>query len=77
MSEALNDLLASMREHPAFPELLKSIPSADIKPYRRTPASESPEAQKDDWIFRSGRHFQHQCWVTFLTEGETSQQEKS
>lgn len=74
MSAGLRDLLDFMRQHPAFPELLKAVDAPLVKSFK---PSESPDAQTADWIFRSGRRLQHECWRQFLTEGNPSQQEKS
>ena len=79
----LRDLLERMREHPAFGELLSALEAPGIKGYRPS-KDEGPEAQKADWVFRSGRRQQHELWRQFLAthvppEGEAkpSQQEKS
>lgn len=67
MNAALQDLLNRMREHPAFPELLKTIDDPSIKTFK---PSGDAAAQTSEWIFRSGRSFQHDAWKQFLTEGE-------
>lgn len=83
MSAALNDLLRTMREHPAFDELLNTLNPPPLTLY-------SPQNGKDaasqgaDYIFRSGLHRQHIQWREFLTayvsptgESQPSHQEKS
>lgn len=65
---ALQDLLEWLREHPAFPELLKLIESnAAIKPYRPDTTDEAAQ-QQADWIFRSGRQYQTQVVKELLTK---------
>lgn len=72
MSKALNELLFTIRQHPAFNELLTAIEPPVVKQYRPT---EAPDAQYADFIYRSGRRLQHESWRQFLI-GDTSQQEK-
>lgn len=72
MTPALEDLLNRMREHPAFPELLKAVEPPEARDYRE---SQDAGKQQSDWIFRSGRRVQQRLWTQFLTEGEASQQE--
>lgn len=58
LSPGLEDLLASMREHPAFPDLLALIDSSapGIKPY--APGHNTADLQTATWIFNSGRQVQ-------------------
>lgn len=56
-----------MRQHEAFPELLKAVEAPEPKAYSPTKAGSVAE-QQADWIFRSGRKAQHQLWQAFLTE---------
>ena len=83
MSAALNDLLAYMREHPAFPELLDVLNPPALALYSANSKKDSA-TQGADWIFGSGRHRQHLLWREFLTsyvsptgESQPSHQEKS
>lgn len=71
-SEGLRELLAYLREHPCFPELMAQLESPTIKSYK---PSEKSDEQKDQWIFQSGRRLQHESWRQILTGPETSQQE--
>ncbi len=74
MSKQLDELLFTIRQHPAFPELLNAIGAPDIKPFR---PSGRPDEQYADHIYRSGRRVQHESWRQFLIGEPTSQQEKS
>ena len=87
MSEAtidgLKDLLAKLREHPAFPMLLKQVEVQAVKQFRPS-ASNSAAEQNAEWIFRSGQQRQHEHWHYTLTQwipgdgnNQPSQQEKS
>ena len=71
MSKSLDELLFTMRQHPAFRELLEGIEAPGIKGYSQ---GKDPQAQYADFIFRSGRRLQHEGWRQFLI-GEP--QEKS
>jgi hypothetical protein len=83
MSAALNDLLAYMREHPAFKELLDASNPKPLTLY--SPASQKDAAtQTADYVFGSGMHRQHMIWREFLIhavsptgESQPSHQEKS
>lgn len=71
MSKQLDELLFTIRQHPAFPELLEAVATTPVKEFK-----ESGDAQKQyaEYIFRSGRRLQHDHWRQFLI-GEPSQQE--
>lgn len=73
MSQQLDDLLFNLRQHPAFQEFLKAVEAPEPKEFRPT---SDPQAQWAEYIFRSGRRLQQNCWRQFLI-GEPSQQEKS
>lgn len=83
MSPGLRDLLFNMRQHPAFPELLKMVEVPPVKHFH--PRKESAADQNAEWIFRSGQQRQHEQWLHALTDSnppvlgvsEPSQQEKS
>lgn len=84
MSQGLRDLLFTMRQHPAFPELLKAVDAPEPKQFRAR-SDETADQQMADWIHRSGRKQQHTIWLDFLMNGDPpqggsngpSQQEKS
>lgn len=65
MSAALKDLLFSMRQHPAFKELLAAVDAAPVKHFK---PSQPVADQSAEWIFRSGRQHQDKIWRDFLTE---------
>lgn len=67
MSKQLDDLLLLMRQHDAFPELLKAIETPEPRPYSPAKGATFAE-QQADWIFRSGRKSQDLLWRAFLTE---------
>lgn len=73
MSKALDELLFTIRQHPAYQELLDAVETPPVQEFK-----ESGDAQKQyaDYIYRSGRRRQHIIWRHFLI-GEPSQQEKS
>lgn len=83
MSAALDDLLRTMREHPAFDELLGAVNPPPLTLYSQN-SSKDAATQQADYIFGSGRHRQHMIWREFLTayvsptgESQPSHQEKS
>lgn len=67
MSAALRDLLEKMREHPAFPELLKAVPAPSQEAQEFKPTSQTPGGDQIHlWIHRSGRAHQQRIWLDFL-----------
>jgi hypothetical protein len=68
MSDGLNDLLFTIRQHPSFKELLDAIECVPVKKYK---PSEPSSEQTADWIFRSGRQLQDQNWRDFLIGPQT------
>lgn len=72
MSKSLDELLFSIRQHPAFQELLSSLDPPGAKHYR---PGEDPQMQYAEFIFRSGRRLQHESWRQFLIGDTASQQE--
>lgn len=64
MSAGLQNLLETMREHPAFPELLKAVDLPPMKPFR---PGQATDIQTSEWIYRSGRQAQHDRWIGVLT----------
>lgn len=74
MSKQLEELLFTIRQHPAFQDLLGAIEAPELKAFR---ASDNPDQQFADHIFRSGKRHQDASWRQFLIGPTTSQQEKS
>lgn len=72
MNKELAELLFLIRQHPAFPDLLKEIETPEPRAYSPAKAGTVAE-QQADWIFRSGRKQQHLLWQSFLTETASSE----
>lgn len=72
MTKALEELLFTIRQSPAFKELLEHVPAPEIRDFK---LSGDVQGQFADLIFRSGQRRQHESWRQFLI-GEPSQQEK-
>ena len=72
MSKALDELLFTIRQHPAYPELLAAVP---VQPIHEFKPSGDAQAQYAEHIYRSGARRQNEIWRQFLI-GEPSQQEK-
>lgn len=72
MSAGLQDLLERMREHPAFPELLKQVDAPMLPAFKE---GEDPLRQFSSFAFRSGARRQDSIWRQFLTSFVPSQQE--
>lgn len=75
MSPQLRDLLFTIRQHPAFQELLLAVGKPEAKEY--SPSAGDPAAQFAAYTFRSGQRRQHENWRQFLIGDQPSQQEKS
>jgi hypothetical protein len=75
MTEALKSLLFQIRQHPAFPELLKSVETPRLPRYRRSKGADVP-AMGAEIIYASGALDQHESWIALLT-GRTSQETNS
>lgn len=73
-SKALDDLLFTIRQDPAFRELLAAVSAPEVNQFK---PSGDAQAQYAEFIFRSGRRLQHESWRQFLIGEPTSQQEKS
>lgn len=73
-SPSLNELLFTIRQHPAFKELLAAVPMPEIRAFRE---SDEPDKHMAQHIFRSGRRVQHDNWTQFLIGNPTSEQERS
>lgn len=74
MSKQLDELLFTIRQHPAFTELLTSVEQPLLKEFRPTADA---DAQHAEHIFRSGQRRQHEYWRQLLIGGPSSQQERS
>lgn len=74
MSKPLDELLFRIRQDPAFQELLGAV---ELPPVREFKPSGDADQQFADYVFRSGRRLQHDCWRQFLIGEPPSQQEKS
>ena len=74
MSKELDELMFTLRQHPAFREFMDAVDVPGVKHYQQ---GKDPQAQYADFIFRSGRRLQHDIWRQFLIGEPTSQQEKS
>lgn len=70
MTSQLRDLLLTIRQHPAFKELLEAMETPEVKPFRLA----THEGQYEEWIFRSGRAQQNENWRLFLTELRTGEE---
>lgn len=68
----LEELLFTIRQHPAFQELLKGPGAPETKEYR---PGEPQWAEHH--IYRSGRRLQDNAWRQFLIGAPTSDKEKS
>lgn len=69
-SPQLEELLFTIRQHPAFGELRAAVACPAVTDFKE---SGDAAAQHAVYIFRSGRKLQHSAWLTLLT-GEPSQQ---
>lgn len=65
-SPALQSLLADLRQHPAFPELLKAVETPIVPRFRKSKAGSVEEARAE-WIHQSGKREQHDLWLAILT----------
>lgn len=63
---ALKSLLADLRQHPGFPELLKAVETPQIPRFRKSRAGDV-ESARAEWIHQSGKREQHEMWLAFLT----------
>lgn len=66
MSDALKLLLADLRQHPAFPEMLRAVEVPKRDHYRPSKGM-SVEAFGAESIYASGAQQQNDRWVAFLT----------
>ncbi len=75
MSKQLEELLFTIRQHPAFAELLQAVGKPEAKEF--SPSKGHSAEQFAEYVFRSGRRTQHECWRQFLIGEPTSDKEKS
>ena len=71
MSQQLDELLFTIRQHPAFHEFMNAVTLPEPRDFR---PSADVQGQWAEYIHRSGRKLQHGVWLSFLI-GEPSQQE--
>jgi hypothetical protein len=64
----LRELLFTIRQHPAFRELLDAVSKPKIRPFKPSDSAESVR-QESEWIFESGRARQDELWRNYLIEG--------
>lgn len=82
ISTPLQELLFRVRQHPAFPELLRLV-QAPRSPRYRPSRPDHPDKATADFAYHSGKLDQHEMWLAMLTgrdparDEEPSQQEKS
>jgi hypothetical protein len=68
-------LLADLRQHPGYPDLL-AVPRPQLRRFKISQAQEAEKARAE-WIYLSGKCDHHEWWLSLLT-GEApkpSQQE--
>lgn len=65
-SNALKELLFFIRQHPAFPELLRAVPRPDLPRYRKSEKI-TIEQIGTEFLFASGQDDQHARWRHLLT----------
>lgn len=66
VSPALQDLLANIRQHPGFSDLLKIMDPPEIPRFKRSQAADVEKARAD-WIYQSGRRDQFDQTVVLLS----------
>lgn len=73
-SSALQSLLLEIRQHPAFPEMLKMVPEPRLSRFRRSSATKPDEAFAQ-WAYESGALNQHELWLANLTGTDLTEKE--
>jgi hypothetical protein len=63
---AVAALLADLRQHPAFPDLLTAVEAPRLRRFKHSQAGEVEKARAL-WIYTSGRCDQHDDWLALLT----------
>ncbi len=66
ISSTLAALLADLRQHPHFPELLRAVEAPQLPRFKTSEAAE-PEKAQAKWIYTSGKLDQHEAWLGMLT----------
>lgn len=68
MSASLRDWLGELRQHPLWPELIKTVPTPRLRRYK--PSREEPlDEVGARHAYESGRVDEYESWVAFLTGG--------
>ena len=75
MNPVLVDLLAHLRQHPAFPDLLTAVEVQRL-PRFKTSQAQDPHKAFGLYAYHSGRRDQHDAWLTLLT-GEAPKEQNS
>lgn len=65
-SPALDNLLFTIRQHAAYKDLLEAVPRPAL-PRFRPGDNQSLETFGAKSVFESGRHSQHDAWLSVLT----------
>lgn len=73
MSEALDDLLFHIRQHAAFNELMRTVPSPEMPRYRPSKGGDL-ESLGASTAYASGARDQHERWLALFI-GSSQQKE--
>ena len=73
MSEALDHLLVIVRQHPAFRELLATVPAPEMPRYRPTKPN-GLENLGASTAYASGARDQHERWTALFTGSSQKEQ---
>lgn len=66
MNPVLVDLLAHLRQHPAFKDLLTAVEAPRLPPFK-TSQAQDPHKAFGLYAYHSGRRYQHDAWLELLT----------
>ena len=66
MSEVLDSLLLTIRQHEGYRELLTTVERPRIRPFVKS-KSANVEQSRSEWIFQSGQLEQHERWLQMLS----------
>ncbi len=66
LTQELRALLVDLRQHPAFPVLLRAIQAPQL-PRFRTSQAQQPDQAFASWAYVSGKRDQHDAWLALLT----------
>lgn len=69
MNEAVKALLADLRQHPAFQDLLMMVERPKMPRYRPSKGEDVPTVGART-VYVSGQIDQHERWLSYLTGGE-------